>query len=140
MAFDEPARAARSAPALPRDTFTVLPSPNPHPPSPVAAALARFHAALAGRFGARLREVVLFGSWARGEAHEDSDVDVLVLVDELDENERREVMDLAYDADAADREAWVGISPLPYSTAQAAELRCRERLLFREIARDGVAL
>jgi hypothetical protein len=47
-------------------------------------------------------------------------------------------MDLAYDADAADREAWVGLSPLPYSEVQAAELRSRERLLFRDIDREGV--
>lgn len=111
-----------------------------HSPPAVTAALGRFRTALSRRFAQRLRELVLFGSWARGEAHEDSDVDVLVVVDELTESERGEVMDLAYDADAADRDAWVGISPLPYSTVQAADLRSRERLLFREIARDGVAV
>jgi predicted nucleotidyltransferase len=112
----------------------------PAPPLPLAvvAALGRFKEALERRFGARLREVTLFGSYARGEAHEESDVDVLVVVQGLTEDERREVMELAYDADAADREAWVGISPLPYSDVQAADMRSRERLLFRDIARDGV--
>jgi predicted nucleotidyltransferase len=81
------------------------------PPS-VAASLARFRESLVEKFGARLRELVLFGSYARGEANEDSDVDVLVVIDGLTDRERYEVYDLAYDADAADREHWTGLSPL----------------------------
>ena len=83
---------------------------------------------------------MLFGSHARGEAHEDSDVDVLVVVDGLTESERRLAIDLAIDADAADRAAWVGLSPIPYSTQQARDLRSREKLLLREIDRDGIHL
>ena len=51
-------------------------------------------------------------------------------------------MDMAYDAAAAARDAdeWISISPLPYSVQQAAELRSRERRLFRDIATQGVAL
>jgi uncharacterized protein len=109
-------------------------------PLAVTAALDRFKQALTVRFGARLREFTLFGSYARGDAHEDSDVDVLVIVEDLTEDERRDVMDLAYDADAADREAWVGLSPLPYSEVQVADLRARERLLLRDIDREGVRL
>jgi predicted nucleotidyltransferase len=109
-------------------------------PSAVSAALERFERALRGRFGGRLRELTLFGSYARGEAHEESDVDVLVVIEGLTESERRDVFDLAHDADAADRERWTGLCPLPYSTAQAAELRSRERLLFRDIDREGVPL
>jgi len=104
------------------------------------AALDRFKQALTARFGARLRELTLFGSYARGEAHEDSDVDVLVVIDGLTEDERREVMDLAYDADSADREAWVGLSPLPYSEVQVSDLRQRQRLLLRDIDQQGVRL
>lgn len=109
-------------------------------PPAVARSLVRFRAALDARFGSRLKEVVLFGSYARGDADEESDVDVLVVVTGLTETERREVMDLAYDADAAERELWVGLSPLPYSEAQAQELRSRERLLLRNVDREGVRL
>jgi predicted nucleotidyltransferase len=104
------------------------------------AALERFCGALRARFGERLRETTLFGSYARGAAYEESDVDVLVVVDGLTEAERRDTFDLAYDASAADRDAWTGLSPLAYSTEQAAELRGRERRLFRDIDREGIAL
>jgi predicted nucleotidyltransferase len=109
----------------------------------VEAALARFRGAMVATFGARLRELVLFGSWARGDADAESDVDVLVVVDGLDERERRLVFDASYDAARAATKAdddWVSISPLAYSTQQADEMRSRERRLFRDIAAEGVAL
>ena len=105
----------------------------------VAQALAAFRRRLEARFGARLHEIVLFGSHARGTATEESDVDVLVVIDHLTEADRREVFDMAYDVDAASPE-WMGLSPLAYSSEQAQDLRSRERLLFRDIAREGVAV
>jgi predicted nucleotidyltransferase len=83
-------------------------------------------------------ELTLFGSRARGDAHEDSDVDVLVVVRGLTGSERVEVMDLAYAADSMDREAWVGLSPLAYSDLEVRDRRASERLLFRDIEREGV--
>lgn len=42
---------------------------------------------LAAGYGPRLRRVILFGSWARGEASwEDSDVDLLVVLDVIDDH------------------------------------------------------
>ena len=38
---------------------------------------------LARHFGDRLERVLLYGSWARGEAHIDSDVDLLVVFSEV---------------------------------------------------------
>lgn len=105
----------------------------------VRDAVDRFHVALRGQFAERLREFVLFGSQARGDAHADSDVDILVTIDSLSDGERRVVFGLAYDAGATGDELIV-VSPLPYSTEQAEDLRRRERRLMLEIARDGVAL
>jgi predicted nucleotidyltransferase len=34
-------------------------------------------------YGQRLKRVVLFGSWARGDAHPESDIDLLVVLDEV---------------------------------------------------------
>src|SRR5207249_5396787 len=36
-------------------------------------------------YGDRLRKVVLFGSWARGDAHPESDIDLLVVLDHVDD-------------------------------------------------------
>jgi predicted nucleotidyltransferase len=105
----------------------------------VAAALAELKGALRARFAERLREVVLFGSHARGEAHEESDVDVLVVIDALTETEKVAVFDLAYDVDRVQPE-WLGINPFVRSTDDAAEMRARERLLFRDIDREGIPL
>lgn len=43
----------------------------------------------------KVRRVAVFGSSARGQIHEDSDVDLLVLPDEPSFSERREALDLA---------------------------------------------
>lgn len=44
--------------------------------------LTRIKSILAGAFGERLRGVILYGSEARGESAPDSDIDLLVLLDE----------------------------------------------------------
>jgi predicted nucleotidyltransferase len=32
-------------------------------------------------YGSRLREIILYGSWARGDATEDSDIDVMIVLE-----------------------------------------------------------
>ena len=39
---------------------------------------------LRGMYGDRLRTVLLFGSWARGDAHPESDIDMLVVLDRVE--------------------------------------------------------
>lgn len=43
--------------------------------------LAKFRSRIEPLYGARLRQLVLFGSWARQEATEDSDIDVAVVLE-----------------------------------------------------------
>jgi hypothetical protein len=50
----------------------------PFDPQKIAADVARD---LHQLYGQRLKGIVLFGSWARGDAHPDSDIDLLVLLD-----------------------------------------------------------
>lgn len=107
-------------------------------PPPVKQALSRFGHRLRQRFGERLCEVVLFGSYARGDADEDSDVDVLVVVDDLTEPERRDIFELAHAVDATDSDAWVGLSVIAHGTAQAEAMRRAERRLYRDIDGEGM--
>ncbi|SRR5690606_12024215 len=105
----------------------------------VAEAIERFRHSLASKYGGRLRELTVFGSRARGDAHADSDVDMLVVIDELSEKERGEVFDLAWYASMAGEE-YVVLAPIPYSSHQAAALRRQEKRLLREIDAHGVPL
>jgi uncharacterized protein len=50
--------------------------------------LARFRAALAEVYGARLERIVLYGSRARGDARPDSDYDVAVFLRDMDDRGR----------------------------------------------------
>lgn len=87
------------------------------------------------RFGPRLAHLTLFGSQARGEATEDSDVDVLVVIDNLSSVDGR-----AIDAMVGDilTRRDVLLSPLLLSTARFDELHARERRLVAEIDREGI--
>ena len=55
----------------------------PLSPRWLATLLQELRAALVAIYGSRLREVILFGSYARGEAAADSDVDVAFVLDDF---------------------------------------------------------
>lgn len=101
------------------------------------AALDALSAWLRARFGARLVELTLFGSRARGEGHEDSDLDVAVVVEGLTSAEGREIAWFCGDLLTAHN---VIVSTFAVSRERMEELRRRERLIARDIARDGVPL
>jgi predicted nucleotidyltransferase len=48
-------------------------------------------------FGENIREILVFGSKARGDATEDSDLDILVLIEDGDWRLKDEVADVAYE-------------------------------------------
>lgn len=108
-------------------------------PMHVQAAVDRFRSGVTRRFGDRLVDLRLFGSFARGEAWEESDVDVLVLVEDVTRDERDEIVALATDAGLSD-EACVVISPFVRSPEQLAERRRRELRIATDIDREGVPL
>jgi len=107
-------------------------------PSLVRETLDAFMARLGGLFGPRLVSVRLFGSYARGEAHEESDVDCLVLLDRVDPADDRAVTDLA--GDLTWQIGGVVISPLIMSETAFEDWKARERRTALEIERDGIRL
>ena len=50
-------------------------------------ALESFVRILKGNYGDRIRKIILFGSAVRGEAEEDSDIDVLIVANEVSQKE-----------------------------------------------------
>ena len=108
----------------------------PNPSAQALAAVRDLRGRLVRRFDARLREIRLFGSHARGGYEPDSDVDVLVVIDGLDEAERREVFHVAWECFETHE---LLLAPLALSTGEWEELNARELLIASEIERDGVA-
>lgn len=106
-------------------------------PSFLRGPLVEFREILRGRFGDRLHEIRLFGSHARGEANNDSDIDVLVLVDGLTDMEQ---WDAAGMVAPILMKTNLPFTALPMATERFEDLRRRERLLAREIDTDGISL
>jgi predicted nucleotidyltransferase len=100
--------------------------------------LAEFVRSVNDHFGDRLIEVRLFGSYARGEARPDSDVDVAVIVeDPLGHADRVWPMGLAGDL-LARYEAV--ITPIVLARSELELMHRREDALARDLAEQGIVL
>ena len=106
-------------------------------PISLRPALGEYVARLRAVFGERLAEVRLFGSFARGEANEDSDVDVLVLVDGLTD---LEIGVVAGEVAPLIQKTGLALAPLPMATERLAELRRQGRALALELDADGISV
>jgi len=102
----------------------------------IRAALSSYRDRLERALPGRVHRVVLFGSHARGEATEDSDVDVLVVLDRATHAERARAID---EGGMLGLELLLPVAPLVLTQAEWDELVARERLLVAEITRDGIA-
>jgi|GEM_PF-2811868 len=87
-------------------------------------ALQTFKESVVQLCGTNVVALTVFGSRARGAGHEDSDIDVLVVLDHLTDARKREVWALAYHLCL---QTEIDISPLVLSREQFDGLRNRER-------------
>lgn len=87
----------------------------------ISGILQEFKQAANSLYGARLQDLVLYGSWARGEATDDSDIDVVVVLagDVIPGQEIDRMIDLITDANL---EHGVLISVYPVSAVDYVEL------------------
>ena len=90
-----------------------------------------------GTLGADIVQAYLFGSYARGEAHEESDVDVLLVVRGLTFARKRQLLDLAYDVGT---DAGFHLSPTAIDLETSETWLRQERALVMTVAREGVPL
>lgn len=94
----------------------------------------RLRSRLEEGFGSSV-QVILFGSYARGEAAPDSDVDLLVVVPRLDKQAMDLILEAAWEASF---EAGVVFSVIPIT---ADELRLlAESPFLRTVQREGILL
>jgi predicted nucleotidyltransferase len=92
-----------------------------------------FRDRLRALLGDRLRDLRLFGSHARRQAHEESDIDLLVLVDRLDEETWQSVIDMAHAISP-----W--ISPMVEDFERYHAPRSRATAIYEDIRRESVRL
>ena len=102
-------------------------------------AVGRYVRVLGGRLGPRLARAILFGSRARGEGHEESDLDVAVVVRGPEREVYRQVYDLAAEMNM-EYDYGVRLAPLLLSEETLEDLRGRELAIAGAILEEGVPL
>ncbi|MBN1660685.1 MAG: nucleotidyltransferase domain-containing protein [Anaerolineae bacterium] len=100
-------------------------------------ALAEFARRLKEQFDGGVPSVLLFGSCARGESRQDSDLDVLVVTRSEDWRVHKQVRYLAADICL---EYGVDLSPRVWSVSHYREAQRLNTALYRNIRRDAVPL
>jgi predicted nucleotidyltransferase len=102
-----------------------------------SAALKEFAGRVAALLGAGYLYGMLFGSKARGEGSDYSDLDVALIVKTIKHDIKRDVIDLAYEEYL---ETGVNISPIVFSADEFTRMLSIGNPLAREIDRDKVPL
>jgi len=106
----------------------------PLPPR-YAQAIQEAKTRLQARFGARLHDVLLFGSYAWGRPDAESDVDLCVLITGVSHRERGEAIEIVAEV-AIERDA--PLAPLVWSPEDLATRLSRELLLAEDISARGI--
>ncbi|MGA9407995.1 MAG: nucleotidyltransferase domain-containing protein [Bacteroidota bacterium] len=90
-----------------------------------------------GVAGSRLKGLYVFGSKARGDYDAESDVDVAILVDDLDNPMKRRIIDIVVEVETR---YLVIISSLVLSWKEFSHLLERERRLALDIEKEGIPI
>ena len=98
--------------------------------------LEQIKTALRQTYGDRLERIVLYGSRARGNAHEDSDYDVAVFLNGI-ESRWSEFQTLARIELVILHETGLSVHAMPYRAGTLSDVRSP---LMYELRRDGVEL
>lgn len=96
-------------------------------------AVVRFRHELRELLGPRLRDLRLYGSKVRGDDHDESDIDVLVLVDRSDGATGRAISDLAYSIST-----WLAPNVVGFDAYHTPSSRVTG--FYKELRRESVKL
>lgn len=100
-------------------------------------ALKELVAGLRRRFPGVIRHVLLFGSKARGESDPESDIDLLIVVEDYNWTLEKEITRLTTETDYA---FGVVVSDHVISKARFHQMGSRREPLYHSIERDGIDL
>lgn len=85
----------------------------------------------------KIDSIILFGSVARGEAKEDSDVDILVVVKERNIEDMKEIHGITFEVSMEHSQ---GISPKIYAVNEILNRMEIGAPFIKEVLKDGVSL
>lgn len=107
-----------------------------HIPEPIRAVLARVKGELVQFYGDRLQKTILFGSYARGDFHNESDIDIMPVINGTSVNDlmRDELFDITYPYMLNDQ---VKVSAIP---TLAGHYERAETFLLMFVHKDGIEL
>jgi predicted nucleotidyltransferase len=91
------------------------------------------------RFSSRVREIILFGSRARGDSHSESDVDILIVMDTEDKGIKRQLVDLAWDV-MSDNDFKVFISPVIFFNSQYNQYKKWNSSFLYNVFKEGIKI
>lgn len=100
-------------------------------------AVAEIRERVNGLVGSRLKGLYVFGSKARGDYDPESDVDLAILVDDLDNPMKRRIIDIVVEVETR---YIVVISSLVLSWKEFSHLLERERRLALDIQKEGIPI
>jgi predicted nucleotidyltransferase len=89
------------------------------------------------RYEKKIESIILFGSVARGEGKEDSDVDILVVVKERNIEDMKEIYGIAFEVSMEHSQ---GISPKVYAVNEVLNRIEIGAPFIKEVLQEGVSL
>lgn len=98
-------------------------------------ALKQFIEKVKTKYNHQIEKIILFGSYARGEAKEESDIDVLIIINKENHKARSEIIGLAFDILL---ETWEYISPKVISKKDYKRLIKMQSSFIENISNEGI--
>jgi predicted nucleotidyltransferase len=89
------------------------------------------------KFGDQVKKVILFGSVTKGEVTRESDIDILVVMDKINEKTEKEIFNIAFEAGRAIRTI---IVPIILSSASYMDMLKERYPFIMNVEKEGVAI
>jgi len=98
--------------------------------------LTRFKDSAANVYGSKLKKVILYGSYARGMANQNSDIDLMIVLSEMDSAfaEIDRLNDIKYDI-CLDYEVYISTNPVSEHVFSHSKLP-----VFNNVTREGIEI
>ncbi|SFG61597.1 Nucleotidyltransferase domain-containing protein [Desulfotomaculum arcticum] len=100
-------------------------------------ALNEFSSLIKNALNKNLFDLKLFGSKSTGKFHDESDIDVLIVVKHRDEEVMNSISDILLDIEL---KYAAKVSPIVLTTAEFLKNQQHQTLFYHEVSRDGVTL